>query len=80
MLNLNLNTVVDLSTATTVGLLSLSGYMATSRCSRSKSSNSSSSDAQDTSCPVSNCARTNMRLAVFSGMVTSGLYLYRSFK
>lgn len=79
MLSLNLNTIVDLSTASTLGLMSLSGYMASSRCSRSGSSNSSS-DSQDTSCPVSNCARTNMRLAVFSGMITSGLYLYRSFK
>ena len=79
MLNLNLNTLVDLSTATTVGLLSLSGYMATSRCCRS-GSNDSSSNSQDLSCPVSNCARTNMRLAVYSGVVTSGLYLYRSFK
>ena len=80
MLNLNLNTLVDLSTATTLGLLSLSGYMATSRCSRSGSNDSSSSPSQDLSCPVSNCARTNMRLAVYSGVVTSGLYLYRSFK
>jgi len=79
MLSLNLNTIVDLSTASTLGLMSLSGYMATSRCSRSGSSNSSTTN-QDLSCPVSNCARANMRLAVFSGMVTSGLYLYRAFK
>ena len=88
MFNLNLDRAVDLSTGAFVGFLTVSGLMTSFRCPRQErtcsqeSSNESSNDSTCVSntCPVSPCSRTNLRLAVSAGFLTSGLYLYRGLR
>ena len=78
MFNLSLNNVVDLATASTLGLWSVSGYMATNNCNRPVSTSDTSPNGAV--CPVSNCVRVNLSLAIVSGVVSSGLYLYRGLR
>ena len=87
MFTLSLDRTIDLSTSAFVGLLSVSGLMSSYRCPRQQSnvcaSSSNSSCEQTTNmsnCPISPCSRTNLRLAVGAGFVTSGLYLYRGLR
>jgi len=88
MFNLNLDRAVDLSTGAFVGFLTVSGLMTSLRCPRQErictpdSSIESSSDyaCVSNTCPVSPCSRTNLRLAVGAGFLTSGLYLYRGLR
>ena len=91
MFTLSLDRTIDLSTGAFVGLLSVSGLMSSYRCPRqhsnvcaSSSNSSSTSDSCNTTdmsnCPISPCSRTNLRLAVGAGFVTSGLYLYRGLR
>ena len=39
-----------------------------------------SDSTQSKVCPISGCARSNLKLAVATGFVASGLYLYRGFR
>ena len=90
MFTLSLDRTVDISTGVFVGLLSVSGLMSSYRCPRQQSesnvcdSSSNSSESCDSNsvskCPVSPCSRTNLRLAIGAGFLTSGLYLYRGFR
>ena len=87
MFTLSLDRTIDLSTGAFVGLLSVSGLMSSYRCPRQTNvcaSSSNSSCKQQTTnmsnCPISPCSRTNLRLAVGAGFVTSGLYLYRGLR
>ena len=84
MFNLSLDRTIDVSTGAFVGLLSVSGLMSSYRCPKqttvcNSSSNSSESNAVS-QCPISPCSRTNLKLAVSAGFLTSGLYLYRGFR
>lgn len=83
----SLDRTIDLSTGAFVGFLSVSGLMSSYRCPKQQSeynvcnSSSNSSDSSNLSqCPVSPCSRTNLRLAIGAGFLTSGLYLYRGFR
>ena len=85
MFTLSLDRTIDITTGAFVGFLSVSGLMSSYRCPRQV--NTCSSDSSDSSeqvsvqtCPVSPCSRTNIRLAVGAGFLTSGLYLYRGFR
>ena len=88
MFNLSLDRTIDVSTGAFVGLLSVSGLMSSYRCPKqttacNSSSNSSSNSSESNAvsqCPISPCSRTNLRLAVGAGFLTSGLYLYRGFR
>ena len=88
MLTLSLDRTIDITTGAFVGFLSVSGLMSSYRCPRQVNTCSSdSSGSTDSSeqvsvqpCPVSPCSRTNLRLAVGAGFLTSGLYLYRGFR
>ncbi len=90
MFPLSLDRTVDISTGAFVGLLSVSGLMSSYRCPRqstvcaSSSNSSSTSDSCNTAdmskCPVSPFSRTNLRLAIGAGFLTSSLYLYRGFR
>ncbi len=78
MFNLSLDRTIDLSTGAFVGLLSVSGLMSSYRCPRP--TGSASEETSNSVCPISPCSRTNLRLAVSAGLVTSGLYLYRGIR
>ena len=84
MFTLSLDRTIDVSTGAFVGLLSVSGLMSSYKCPRQSnvcnSSSNSSTSSDSSQCPVSPCSRTNLRLAVGVGFLTSGLYLYRGFR
>ena len=82
MFKLSLDRTIDLSTGAFVGFLSVSGLMSSYRCPRQVNSCTTNSSEQksESACPVSPCSRTNLRLAVSAGLVTSGLYLYRGIR
>ncbi len=82
MFTISLDRTIDLSTGAFVGFLSVSGLMSSYRCPRQVNSSSTDSSEQESesACPVSPCSRTNLRLAVSAGLVTSGLYLYRGIR
>ena len=80
MFNLSLDRTIDVSTGAFVGLLSVSGLMSSYRCPRQSTVCNSSESNAVSQCPISPCSRTNLRLAVSAGFLTSGLYLYRGFR
>lgn len=80
MFTLSLDRTIDLSTGAFVGLLSVSGLMSSYKCPRQSTVCNSSVSNAISQCPISPCSRTNLRLAVGVGFLTSGLYLYRGFR
>ena len=88
----SLNQSIDVSTALTLGCLSSTilktssdcrnnCVSSSSGCSENKcaSQKSESDESNTVNCPVSSCARLNLKLTAFSATVASGLYLYRAF-
>lgn len=83
----SLNQSIDISTALTLGCLSSTIFKTSLDCRNNCVSNNSGSCTQNdasenldkSNCPVSSCARLNLKLTAFSATVASGLYLYRAF-
>ena len=94
-MNVSLDTAIDVSTGLYLGFVSISGLMLRNpkACCPSNTLQSSPPNTNDTSCqpcapdstqskvcPISVCARSNLKLAVATGFVASGLYLYRGLR
>ena len=94
-MNVSLDTAIDVSTGLYLGFVSISGLMLRNpkACCSIGSQQSSTPNTNNTSCqpcspdstkskvcPISVCARSNLKLAVAAGFVASGLYLYRGLR
>lgn len=79
----SLNQSIDVSTALTLGCLSSTILKTSLDCRSNNSGSCTKNDAAEntdqSNCPVSSCARLNLKLTAFSATVASGLYLYRAF-
>jgi len=94
-MNISLNTAIDVSTGLYLGFVSISGLMLRNpkACCSTNTQQYIPPNTNDTSCqpctldspqskvcPISVCARSNLKLAVATGFVASGLYLYRGLR
>ena len=83
----SLNQSIDVSTALTLGCLSSTILKTSLDCrnncvssnSECSKNNCASENSDQSNCPVSSCARLNLKLTAFSATLASGLYLYRAF-
>lgn len=71
-MNLSLDKVIDLSTGLYLGLMSVSTM--------GLWKNKQTSHSIGGTCHLTGCGKTQMRLALGSGMLAGGLYLYRGFR
>ena len=68
----SLDRTIDVTTGLYFGLMSISGLMLhRNQCGTQTSNNG---------CPISLCSQANLKLALLSGTVASGMYLYRGLR
>ena len=84
-MHVSLDKSIDFATGITLGLFSISGIMFNKKNSYCSSRSNCSSNINDcsisnTECPISPCSRTNLKLAIYSGLITSSLYIYRGLR
>lgn len=79
MLDISINKAAYFSLASTLAFSSLSGLMLSRDCLNINTQQINTGQESTRTCMISPCSRANMQMAIASGFITSGIYMYRVF-